>query len=46
MPYIFVLKDAQLAKITSVLRRETVTNCCCVDRQINVSLLSMNIKLL
>jgi len=28
-----------------VLRTETVTNRCCVNRQINVSLLSTNIKL-
>jgi len=36
----------QISKITSVLRTEPVTNCCYVNRQINVSLLSTNIKLL
>jgi len=36
----------QLTKITCVLRTETVTNCCYVNRQINECLLSTNIKLL
>ena len=33
-------RTRQISKITCVLRMETVTDCCCVNRQINVSLLS------
>jgi len=38
----------RISKITCVLRTETetVTDCCYVKRQVNVSLLSTNIKLL
>ena len=35
-----------ISKITCLLLTETVTDCCYVNRQINVSLLSTNIKLL
>jgi len=35
-----------ISDITCVLQTETVTDCCYVNRQINVSLLSRNIKLL
>ena len=35
-----------ISKITCLLLTETVTDCCYVNRQINVSLLSRNIKLL
>ena len=35
-----------ISKITCVWRTETVTSCCYVNGQINVSLLSTNIKLL
>jgi len=38
--------SCQISWITCVLRTETVTNRCYVNRQINVSLLSTNIKLL
>jgi len=38
--------DHQISKITCVLRADTVTDCCYVNRQINVSSLSTNIKLL
>jgi len=34
----------QISEITSVWRTETVNNCSCVNEQINVSLLSTNIK--
>ena len=33
-------RTRQISKITCLLRTETVTDCCCVNRQINVSLLS------
>jgi len=36
----------QISKITCVQRTETDANCCRVNRQISVSLLSTNIKLL
>jgi len=36
----------QVSKITSILRTKTVTNCCRINRQMNTSLLSTNIKLL
>jgi len=36
----------QISWITCVLRTQTITNRCCVNRQINVCLLSTNIKLL
>jgi len=39
-------RTRQISKITRIWREETVTNCCYVHRQINVSLLSTNIKLL
>ena len=39
-------RTRQISKITSILRTKTVTNCCCVNRQVNVSLLSTNIILL
>jgi len=48
-PYTFILKRCrthQISKITCVLQTETVTNCCYVNRQINISLLSINVKLL
>jgi len=35
-----------ISKLTCLLQRKTVTGCCYVNRQINVSLLSTNIKLL
>ena len=35
-----------ISEITCLLRTETVTDCCYVNREINVSLLSTNIKLL
>jgi len=35
-----------ISKLTCLLQRKTVTDCCYVNRQINVSLLSTNIKLL
>jgi len=35
-----------ISKITYVLQTETVTDCCLVNRQINVSSLSTSIKLL
>ena len=38
-------RTRRVSKITCVLRTETVTDCCYVNRQINVSLLSTNIKL-
>ena len=34
--------SGQISRITCVLRTQTLTNRCCVDRQINVSLLSTN----
>jgi len=39
-------RTRQLNKITCVQRTETVANCCYINRQINVSLLSTNIVLL
>jgi len=39
-------RTCRISKITCVLRTETATDCCYVNRQINVSLLSWNIKLL
>jgi len=39
-------RTRQISKITCVLSTETVTDCCYVDGQINVSLVSTNIKLL
>jgi len=39
-------RTRQISKITCVSRSETITDCCYVNRQINVSLLSTNIKLL
>ena len=39
-------RTRRISKITCVLRTETVTGCCYVNRQISVSLLSTNIKLL
>ena len=36
----------QISKITCVIQTETVTSCCYINNQINVSLLSTNIKLL
>ena len=36
----------RISKITCVWRTETVTGCCYINRQINVRLLSTNIKLL
>ena len=39
-------RTRQISKITRAWRTETVVNCCYVNRQINVSLLSTNIKLL
>jgi len=47
-PYTFILKRCRTHQIskTSVLQTETVTNCCYVNRQINISLLSINVKLL
>jgi len=39
-------KTRRISKISCVLRTEAVTVCCYVNRQINVSLLSTNIKLL
>jgi len=39
-------RTRRISKITCVLRTETVTDCCYVNRQISVSLLSTNIKLL
>jgi len=38
-------RNRRVSKITCVLQTETVTDCCYVNRQINVSLLSTNIKL-
>jgi len=35
-----------ISKITCLLHTETVTDCCYVNRQINMSLLSTNIRLL
>ena len=37
-------RTRRISKITCVLRTETVTDCCCVNRQVDVSLLSTNIK--
>ena len=37
-------RTRQISKITRVWRTETVTDCCCVNGQINVSLVSTNIK--
>jgi len=39
-------RTRQISKVTCVWRTETVASCCYVNRQINVSLLSTNIKLL
>ena len=42
-------RTRRISKITCVLRTQTVADCCCVNRQVNVSLLSTNktnIKLL
>jgi len=39
-------RTRQISKITCVWWTETVTNCCYVKRQINVSVLTTNIKLL
>jgi len=39
-------RTRQISKITCLLRTETVTDCCCVNRQINVSLFQQNTKLL
>jgi len=40
-------RTRQISKITGILRTETTTrNCCYSNRQINASLLSINIKLL
>jgi len=39
-------RTRQISEITCVWRPKTVTNCCCVNRQVNVSLLSTNIILL
>jgi len=39
-------RTRQIRKITCVRQIETVTDCCYVNRQINVSLLPKNIKLL
>jgi len=39
-------RTGQISKLTCSLGTETATNCCFVNRQINVSLLSTNIKLL
>jgi len=39
-------RTRQKRKITCAWQTETVTNCCYVNRQFNVSLLSTNIKLL
>ena len=38
-------RTRQISKIICVWRTETVTNCCYVNRQLNVSLLSTDIKL-
>ena len=40
------MQNSPVSKITCVLRTETVTDCYYVNRQINVSLFSANIKLL
>ena len=39
-------RTGQISKLTCSLGTETATNCCFVNRQINVILLSKNIKLL
>ena len=39
-------RTRQISKITCILRTETVTHCCYVNRHINMRLLSTNIKLL